>query len=93
MPRVFRYKKGIPVSYDHQGHIYFTTRRFKKLQPEEQKMIQRICREAAGDYARAVLEYLSTNTSASAVCDKYHISCSTLERMVKRYYVAFDRMI
>ena len=93
MPRVFRYKKRIPVEYDRQGHIHFTTKRYKQLLPDEQKAIMKICREAAGDYAKAVLEYMSTDTPEVVICDKYHVSRATLERMVRRFYVAFDRKL
>ena len=85
----FRYRRAVPLDYDTQRHIYFLLSRFHRLDKEEQKIIREICRKAAGVYAPAVLEYVTTDRTSVAVCDKYRLSESTLERMVKRYYVAF----
>lgn len=89
MARVFRFKKAIPVDYDLQGYIYFTSRRFKDLPAGKQKRIKQLCQEAAGDYAQALFEFVTTDDGATAVCTRHFLSCSTLERMVRRYYVAF----
>ena len=88
MQKTFRYKRSIPLEYDVQGHIFFLSRRFERLEKGEQKRIRELCRKAAGAYAGAVLEYMTTDASAVSVCEKHHLSASTLERMVKRYYIA-----
>lgn len=88
MARGFRYKRSIPVGYDLQGYVYFVSRRFGKLPQEQRKQLEALAQKAAGEYAAAVLEFVTTDNGATAVCTKYHLSSSTLERMVKRYYIA-----
>lgn len=89
----FRYRRAVPLDYDTQGHIYFLLRRFHRLDKEEQKKIREICRKAAGVHAPAVLEYVTAGRTSVAVCDKYRMSESTLERMVKRLYVALADVV
>ena len=88
MAKRFRYKRSIPVGYDGQGSIYFLFRRYHKLEKEEQKRLRGLCRNAAGIYAQAVIEYLTGDDSEEYICRKHHLSPSTLERMVKRLYIA-----
>lgn len=90
---VFRFKKAIPVSYDRQGFIYFFSRRYRELGAEERKRIRQICAKAGGEYREAVLEFVTTSAGAAAVCMKHNISVSTLERAVRRYYIAFNELI
>ena len=90
---MFRFKRSIPVDYDTQGHIYFTSRRYRKLTGAEQAQIRRLCREAGGEYHRALLRFVTTDMGAAAVCDRYYLSQSTLERIVRKYYVAFAGMM
>ena len=33
---MFRFKKSVPVSYDRQGYIYFTSRLYEELPPRAQ---------------------------------------------------------
>ena len=90
---VFRFKKAIHVSYDRQGFIYFTSRRYRELSSEERKRIRQLCAKAGGEYREAILEFVTTGASAAAVCRKHNISASTLERAVRRYYMAFDELL
>lgn len=89
----FRYKRGIPVDYDRQGYIYFTSRRYKRLAPAKRKKIDELCRLTGGDYAPALKQFVTTDTGAEEICRKYFLSQSTLERMVKRYYIAFSEIM
>ena len=84
----FRYKRGIPMDYEEQGYIYFTSRRYRELPGQQQEKIRRLCREAGGDYAEALFEFVTTDSGAVEVCGKYFLSESTLERAVKKYYLA-----
>lgn len=87
--RTFRIKRSVPVSYDVQGYIYFTSRLYRSLPAADRKRIRRLCKNAGGEYAAALLEFVTTDAGAVAVCQKYYISQSTLERAVRRYYIAF----
>ena len=93
MARVFRFKKSIPADYDLQGYIYFTSRQFQRLPPGRQKKIRQLCREAAGSYAPALFEFVTTDAGAAEICGKHYLSSSALERMVKRYYALFSEMV
>jgi len=89
----FRYKRGIPVDYEQQGYIYFTSRRFKQLSRGQQEKIRRLCREAGGEHSDALFAFVTTDSGAVEVCDRYFISESTLERAVKKYYLAFQETL
>lgn len=90
---MFRYKKAIPVDYDTQGYIYFTSRRYRDLPSAMKRRIEGLCMEAGGEHYQALLEFVTTNAGATAVCAKYYISESTLIRAVHRYYMAFEKRL
>lgn len=90
---MFRVKKSIPVDPDLQGFIYFASRMYRKLGNKEKQRVQRLCQEAGGEYSEALFEFVTTDNGFVAVCRKHYISQSTLERMVRRYYVAFAQTI
>ena len=87
----FRYKRSIPVEYDRQGFIYFLTRRYGELTSSERKMIRKLAGQAGGEHKDALLEYITTGAEATAICTRYFLSESTLERAVRRFYIAFDK--
>ena len=89
----FRYKRSIPIDYDTQGYIYFTSRRFKDLSKEKRETIRRLCREAGGEHEEALFLFVTTDMGAVEVCGRFYISESTLERAVKRYYLAFQECL
>ena len=86
---MFRFKKGIPVSYADQGYIYFYSKRYRRLPQKERRKIETLCAEAGGEYREALLEFVTTDSGAVAVCAKHYISQSTLERAVRKYYRLF----
>lgn len=86
---MFRYKKGIRVSYARQGYIYFTSLLYPELTEAERERIRKICRKAGGEYAGALLEFVTTEAGADKVCRKHYLSRSTLYRAVRRYYETF----
>lgn len=89
----FRFKRGIPVDYEQQGYIYFTSRRFRDLPKKQQEKILSLCREAGGEHAEALFEFVTTDSGAVEVCDRFYISESTLERVVRKYYLAFQKTL
>ena len=91
---MFRYKQGVPVSYNRQGYIYFVSRLFRELPERDQIRIRNLCLECAGpEYDRALLEFVTTNADATYIERKYHVSKSTLYRCVRAYYVRFPRKL
>ena len=69
----------------------FTSRRYKELSKEEQEKIRQLCGTAGGEHQEALFEFVTTDASAAMICAKYFISESTLERAVRRYYIAFKK--
>lgn len=90
---MFRYKKSVPVGYEKQGYIYFRSRLYKRLPRKGQDQILRLCMEAGGEYYQALFEFVTTDAGAYTVCAKHYLSESTLERAVRRYYIAFAERI
>lgn len=90
---MFRFKRSVPVSYDRQGYIYFTSRLYEELPPRAQQEIVNMCLECGGEYYQALFQFVTTDAGAASVCMQHHLSRSTLERVVRRYYEHFPREI
>lgn len=90
---MFRYKRSIPVTYDLQGYIYFTSRLYQELPKGKQAKIRKLCEEAGGEYSDALFAFVTTDAGKAEICAEYFISESTLERAVRRYYLAFQRTL
>jgi hypothetical protein len=86
---MFRFKKSVPVGYDKQGYIYFMSRLYIELPMTEQQRIRNLCMEAGGEYYQALFEFVTGTAGAEAVCCKHFLSRSTLERIVRKYYIRF----
>lgn len=91
--QVFRYKRSVPVSYDRQGYIYYSSRLYRTMPAKKQETLRRLVRDAGGQHAQALMDYVTGNLSASQVCAKYYISQSTLERLVRKYYLLFPKWL
>ena len=86
---MFRFKRGVKVSYTRQGYIYFASRRYRELPEEERKRIRALCEEHGGEHCAALFEFVTTDATATAVTMKYFISRATLYRVVRKYYEGF----
>ena len=86
---MFRYRSGIKVDYDRQGYIYFISRLFDDLSYRDKEKIRKLCEKCAGEEAPALLEYVTTDASATAICIKHYVSKSNLYRAVRKYYENF----
>ena len=86
---MFRYKRSARVPYNRQGYIYFVSLLYGEMPRSRQAVIRELCRRAGGPYDAAVLDYVTTDMGAEAVCGKHHISRATLARCVARYYEGF----
>ena len=90
---MFRFKQSIPVDYNQQGYIYFSSKLYTMLGQETQERILALCTKAGGEYYQAIFEFVTTDASATAICAKHFLSQSTLERIVRRYYTLFSKSI
>lgn len=85
----FRYRPGLGVPYKRQGLIFFTSMNYADQPPRTQKKIERLCRAAAGEHWRALMDYVTTDAGTVSVCQRHHIGENTLHRAVRRYYRLF----
>lgn len=90
---MFRFKKSIPLPYHRQGYIYFMSRKYAELTERQRDRIDGLCAEAGGEYAAALLEFVTTDNGEVAICMKHHVSDQTLRRCVRRYYLAFPERL
>lgn len=90
---MFRYKNSVPLGYDLQGYIYFLSKLYKKLPKKRQEMILSACMTAGGEYYQALFEFVTSDVGATAVCMKHFLSQSTLERIVRKYYIEMSKSI
>ena len=88
---MFRFRKSVPVSYDRQGMIYFYSRLYRTLPEKKQARIRCLCQDAGGEYAEALFDFMVGDLTAPGVCAKYYISQSTLDRVVRKYYMIFPK--
>lgn len=87
---MFRYKKSASsVSYNRQGYIYFYSLLYGELPAEEQARIRQTAERAGGEYAEAVLAYVTTDDGETKICTQHHLDRATLYRAVARYYELF----
>ena len=63
---MFRFKSGVKVDYNRQGYIYFTSRLYKDLPEEDQRVILNLCLEHGGESYQALLEFVTTDATATA---------------------------
>lgn len=86
---MFRYKQGIKADYARQGYIYFTSRQYGTMSKADRERIRRLCIQSGGEHYRALLEFVTTDATATALTMKYYISKATLYRAVHKYYESF----
>lgn len=91
---MFRYKRGIRCSYRRQAYIYGISTNYENLTRAQQETIRALCRQAGGDNAAAVFDFMTREKTATAVCLEHHIaSRTTLYNCVKKYYENFPKRI
>lgn len=90
---MYRYKKSVPVDYDTQAYIYYKSLMYRKLPKKDRELIGRLCEAAGGEHAAALLDFVTTKKDATYICREHYISRSTLERVVRKYYVAYARIL
>lgn len=88
---MFRYKTSIPVDYDRQGYIFFKSRLYTELPEREQQKVLNLCIKHGGEYYQALFDFVTTDVGAVAICMRYSLSRSTLERAVRKYYIGYAK--
>lgn len=88
----FKYKKSIPLSYDRQGLVYFTSKNYRFLPVAQRRKIDRLIRNVGKEYAAALRAFVIQGKSSTQIEAEYFCSASTLYRLVRRYYLEFPDM-
>ena len=90
---MFKFRKNLKISYQKQGYIHFTSHNYSKLKKADKDVIDELCRVAGGEYASALKRFMTTDTTAMAVCIDYFLSKATLYRCVDRYFKLYAERI
>ena len=85
----FKIKSGVNLSYEEQAYIWAYSRLYKRLCAAERAKIRALCQKSAGAYAEALLDYVTTDDTATRICLRHNISRATLYRCVQKYYMGF----
>ena len=64
---------------------------FGQLPENRKRKLRELCSQAGGEYAAAVMEFVTTDHGAVEVSLRHHISRETLDRAVRRYYEMFPK--
>lgn len=87
---MFKKRRGIKLSYNKQGLIYFTCMNYKDMPDDVLKKIKRLCDEVGEEHARVLFEVMTnSNKSIRALALEYHISEMSLYRYRKKFYEAW----
>ena len=85
----FKYKKGMGLSYERQGYIYFMCRNWNKLTDEQREKIKFCADNDAAPYGDAVLYHVTTGASLTETTAKYFLGINTLYRALEKFYKRF----
>jgi glutathione peroxidase-family protein len=86
MGKKFKQLRSVGKSYEEQGYIYFCCRNYRRQPQKVRARIDELCEQAGGEHAEALKAVLCSAVSSVAVCDKYHLSEATLNRVRNRFY-------
>lgn len=90
---MFRKFKGISLSYDRQGYIYFLLKNYTLLEPDFQKRIIEWCKEAAGDTWRELHMLVTENENVQSVSKKTFLNEKHLQKArAKLYYIINEKV-
>ena len=85
----FRYHRGMGLSYERQGYVYFVCRSFSRLGKRQQARILKHAESVCGDHAAAVIALVTSGDSYKRVAGEHYVSVNTLYRAVTRFYKKF----
>lgn len=87
----FRKYRGIKISEEEQGIIFYTCLQFYRLPEKKKQKIERLCRECAGELCHALFELVTTRKSVRTLALKHHTSESTLYELRKKFYESWNK--
>ena len=86
-----RTRKGLGISNARQMYIASWARCARDL--GENAILREICREAGGEYYRALTAYVTSDMTPVAVSLKYNVSRATLYRVTRKFYLVAEERI
>lgn len=89
--RTFKKMRGIRLTYDEQGLVYFTCRNIKKQPQKVRDRILNLCLEIGGaEYYKALYAVLTTERSVRSIAMENCVSESQLYRLRKLFYEKWE---
>ena len=85
-----KYHASFNVPRHEQGLIYYSCLNHKKLPPKKQIYIINLCIKIGGEYSDALFEAVTTMDGLQYIALQHYMSMSSLWRLVKLFYEAFD---
>lgn len=82
----FKKRRGIHLSYNRQGLIYFTCMDAKNQPEEVQRKILNLCMKAGGVYYRALYDVVTSEDSIRRIAIRHHVSETLLYKLRKTFY-------
>jgi len=88
----FKYGGKWGLTADECAYIYTICQLYSRQPIEVQAVIGSLVCEIGGEeYRRPLFECLTKHDSQLYTAQKYYMDCSTLSRLVKRFYVEYAR--
>ena len=84
---MFKKRRGIKLSYNKQGLIYFSCMNYNEMPKKTQEKIRQLCDDVGKEYSEALFQVMTnSNKSIRALAMEYHISETQLYLYRKRFY-------
>ena len=91
--KTFRKMRGIKLSYEKQGIIYFTLQNICEQPLEIRNKVKALCDKVAGADSKALYIFLTSNIdTAQSVSLKYYIAERKLYQFRKEFYMEWERI-
>lgn len=84
---MFKKRRGIKLSYNKQGLIYFACMNYDDMPEHTQQKIRNLCFDVGKEHSEVLFQVLTnSNETIRSLAFKYHISEMSLYRYRKKFY-------
>lgn len=91
--KTFKKMRGIKLSYEKQGIIYFTLQNICEQPQEIRNKVKALCNELAGPDSRALYLFLTSRAdTAQSISLKYYIAERKLYQLRKAFYMEWEKL-
>ena len=91
---LFKRKKGIKLTYNQQGFVYFLCMNYDVLPASTKSLIKKLCDEVGGFNSLALFVFLTDPyMSSEAISQRYFVSVTRLGIMRAEFYERFYKKI